>query len=188
MGIFLAPDGLIYNSIHMHSVYISSMLLSFHFIPFCQIQITILHPVCNLNFSSFSFQLWMSHNPDVQVTTNTHLPVTFTHEPWSHKRKDKQQSTTSATGVFLDSQNWPNVMLCMFHTSMHLLIFTESHVMGPLTAQNNIVIRYLPCHKTHYIDADRPNLVTTWVRPVSQHQRLVLAQRNCGTQVYNLAK
>lgn len=64
-------------------------------------------------------------------------------------------------GLFLDSQNWLNVMFCMFHNSMHLLISTESHVMGPLTAQNNIVIRYLPCHKTHYIDADWPNLVTT---------------------------
>lgn len=103
--------------------------------------------------------------------------------------KERQTAKYSLhVGCFLHSQNWPNVMCCMFHTSMHLLISTESHVMGPQTAQNNTVIRYLPCHKTHYIDADRPNLVTKWVRPVSRHQRLVLAQRNCGTRVYNLAK
>lgn len=126
--------------------------ISFHFIPFCQIQ---------LNFSSFSFQFRMAHNPDVQVTTNTHLLVTFKLEPWSHKGKTNNKVQPPRWGLFPGSQNWPNVMFCMFHTSMHLLISTESHVMGPLTAQNNIVIRYLPCHKTHYIDADRPNLVTT---------------------------
>lgn len=61
--------------------------MSLNFIPFCQIQIQILHPSCLLPQFQFTFHLnsEMAHDPGIQVTTNTHLPVTFVHEPWSHK-------------------------------------------------------------------------------------------------------